>query len=91
MLSHVESNGDAYMPVASIQDTTLTAEEAAELIGLKPQSLAVWRMEGRGPRFRKVGRLVRYSAAEVAKFLEQQTCGSTNEAMALANARIATR
>lgn len=48
----------------------LTAEEAAEILGVKPQTLAVWRC---AKRYRlpylKIGRTVRYRLDDVESFI----------------------
>jgi len=49
----------------------LTPDDVAEILNLSIHTLAVWRCDGRGPRFHKVGRLVRYSVADVESYLEQ--------------------
>jgi len=53
-------------------DTLLTTEEAAALLGLKPRTLAKWRMdESIGLAFTRVGpRAIRYRKAAVDAFLE---------------------
>ena len=40
--------------------TTVNEHEAAGILGLKVATLQKWRWEGTGPKFLKVGRLVRY-------------------------------
>jgi excisionase family DNA binding protein len=58
----------------------LTTEQAAEYLGLKPQTLAVWRSTGRYPvPFVKVGSNTRYRKADLEKFLEQRTIAHTGE------------
>lgn len=52
-------------------------DEAAARLGVKPNTLAKWRMQGRGPRFVKIGRLVRYDDADIDAFLEQSKRSST--------------
>ena len=42
----------------------LTESEAAELLRLKPKTLARWRWAGTGPRFLKVGGAVRYTTGD---------------------------
>ena len=42
----------------------------AELLGLKVATLRKWRLVGAGPRFVKVGRLVKYPRPEVRRWLE---------------------
>ncbi|MGN8159494.1 helix-turn-helix domain-containing protein [Salinisphaera sp. SWV1] len=49
----------------------LTSEQAAELLGVNSHTLAVWRCEKRYPLpYVKCGRWVRYRAADVAKFID---------------------
>jgi excisionase family DNA binding protein len=54
----------------------LTRAEAAELLKLKPQTLAKWAMDGRNLRFSKRGRLVRYRLSDVLAYLEGGMVGS---------------
>jgi excisionase family DNA binding protein len=58
----------------------LTNEETAATLGVKKTTLEVWRTQGRGPVFRKIGRLVRYSEADIHAWLEAQTRRSTSDA-----------
>ena len=52
----------------------LDVRNAAAALDVKPQTLAVWRASGRYPLpFIKVGRSVRYRAADLQKFLESRT------------------
>ncbi|MBA0352029.1 MULTISPECIES: helix-turn-helix transcriptional regulator [Stenotrophomonas] len=57
----------------------LNNAETAELLGLKPNTLEIWRIQGRGPVFRKIGRAVRYVEADVLAWLDAQACNSTSE------------
>jgi predicted DNA-binding transcriptional regulator AlpA len=43
--------------------------EVAAAIGVKPQTLAAWRNRGEGPRFVKVGKLIRYRTSDINKWL----------------------
>jgi endonuclease III-like uncharacterized protein len=43
--------------------------EAAGLLRQKPQTLAVWRCEGRGPEYVKVGRSIFYRRSGIGEFL----------------------
>ncbi len=48
----------------------LTPEQAAERMGLRPQTLAVWRTTGRyGLPYIRAGRLIRYAVADIDAFL----------------------
>jgi hypothetical protein len=51
----------------------LTQEEAGTLIRLSPRSLERMRVEGRGPRFRKHGRLVVYALDDVLAWSERRS------------------
>lgn len=41
-------------------DEAVNASEAAKLTGVPPATLATWRSRGGGPKFLKLGRVVRY-------------------------------
>lgn len=47
----------------------LNRREAAELLGIKEQTLASWAHCRRGPAFIKVGRSVRYKLADLEKYV----------------------
>lgn len=51
----------------------LTTTQAAEMLGLSPNTLNMWRSLKRGPRFIKISKSVRYSPRELEGYLEQQT------------------
>lgn len=48
----------------------LDTRSAADALGLTPSCLEAWRVRGCGPRFRKIGRAVRYADVDIAEFLE---------------------
>ena len=47
---------------------------------VSPRTLQRWRLEGVGPTYVKLGRLVRYREADLDTFLEERTCSSTSMA-----------
>jgi excisionase family DNA binding protein len=56
----------------------LTPKQAAEIIGVAEQTLAVWRSAGRHDLpFVKAGRLVRYRASDIESWLASRTATST--------------
>lgn len=58
----------------------LSTAEAAHYLGLHPTTLATWRVEGRGPRYFKVGaRKVRYRADDIETWLEKNARESTHD------------
>ena len=46
----------------------VTEREVAELLGLSVATLRAWRHRGKGPRFLRLGRSVRYLPADLADF-----------------------
>jgi excisionase family DNA binding protein len=53
---------------------TVSAKEAAEFLGMKEQTLAVWRSSRRHPLpFIRIGRRIRYRITELETFLTQNT------------------
>ena len=67
-------------------DTVLYDEEAAgKYIGgaaspISTRTMQRWRLEGIGPVYVKLGRLVRYRRHDLDAFLEERTCTSTSMA-----------
>lgn len=66
--------------MALIHDPLLTENEAAELLGIKPQTLSVWRCHKRySLPFIRVGRRIRYRRSACERFLESRTVGALPE------------
>ncbi|MBV2134065.1 helix-turn-helix domain-containing protein [Pseudomonas sp. MAP12] len=66
---------DPNSPPAHIDDKL-----AADALGLKPTTLAVWRSTGRyNLPYLKVGRLVKYRLSDLAEFLARRTAKHTGE------------
>ena len=66
----------ATLPTASL----LTRSQAAEFLGVKEQTLAVWATTRRyNLPMVKVGSLVRYRLRDLERFLESRTVGSISE------------
>ena len=57
----------------------LTPPEAADLINVKTNTLAIWRVEGKGPRFIKLGHAVRYNEADVLAWIQTRMRTSTSQ------------
>ena len=53
--------------------TLFTEEQVAQFLNCTKSALRRWRREGRGPRFVKIGRLVRYRQEHVEDFVNQNT------------------
>ena len=56
--------------------------QVAQLLCCTKSALRRWRREGRGPRFVKIGRLVRYRQEDVEDFIERS---AVDLAVALGN------
>lgn len=60
----------------------LSSAQAAAMLGIKPTTLEIWRCQGKGPRFVKLGNAkqapVVYSREEVQRWMEERTFASTS-------------
>ena len=62
-----------------LNEEMLDSKQLAELLNLSEITIARLRLTGRGPRFCKIGRAVRYRRSDVEKWLEQSQRSSTSE------------
>ena len=60
-------------------ETLLTTEQAAWLLRISRKTLERMRVEGRGPRFVKIGRCVRYRQRDLLAWITTNTHQSTSE------------
>ena len=59
----------------------LRTQAAGEyLAGTQPQTLRVWRVAGRGPKYAKIGNRILYDTRDLDEFLESRKFSSTAEA-----------
>lgn len=66
---------DPKTPPVNVDD-----KQAADALGVKATTLAVWRSTGRySLPYLKVGRLVRYRVSDLAEFLARRTANHTGE------------
>ncbi len=56
----------------------ITEERAADALGLSPRTLQRWRVEGRGPAYRKLGKRIGYTEADLREFVERSRRTSTS-------------
>jgi predicted DNA-binding transcriptional regulator AlpA len=57
-------------------ETYLNEKQLAQKLRVSVGTLRLWRAEGKGPRFRKVGeQLVRYSAVDINHWLSRRPSG----------------
>ncbi len=68
---------------AVLSPLLLTSPQAAERLGLKPQTLRKWRCQGAGPRFVRLGTGPRaracYRLADLEAWLDARSFSSTAE------------
>jgi excisionase family DNA binding protein len=57
----------------------LTEREVAELLGLSVATLRAWRHRGKGPRFLRLGRSVRYLPADADDFVRASAVDTRSE------------
>ena len=57
----------------------LTEREVAEQLGLSVATLRAWRHRGKGPRFLRLGRSVRYLPTDVAEFVRASAVDTQSE------------
>lgn len=60
--------------------TTISPVEAGRRLGVTHETLANWRVIGRGPRYLKIGGRVRYRLADLADWIDGQVRGSSPSA-----------
>jgi len=56
---------------------------AAQMLGTKAKTMANWRYQGIGPKFIKVGRLVKYDPDDLQAYREARRVGSTSQPIAV--------
>lgn len=69
-------------PVANVGQPhdLLTEDVVAARLSISIKTLRNWRWQGRGPRFLRLGRAVRYAPAEIELWLQSCVRRSTTEA-----------
>lgn len=60
-------------------DLLLSQQDVAPLLGLSTKTLEAWRVRGGGPKFVRVGRLIRYRRRDIQDWLQARTVSSTSE------------
>ena len=51
----------------------ITEKEAAHFLSVSLRTIQNWRFRNRGPKYKKLGRLVRYSVADLSAYAESET------------------
>lgn len=65
--------------VSTADHRLLSETEAALHLGCSIRTLQSWRLRGGGPRYSKVGRLVRYRTADIDAFVDAGARHHTSE------------
>jgi len=67
--------------MSRVSDVLLTPTEAAQILGVREQTLAVWRTTGRySLPFVRCGRNIRYRSADLTAWLDSRTATCTGQA-----------
>jgi predicted DNA-binding transcriptional regulator AlpA len=66
----LEHQRNARTSMSDHHSQALTEHEVARRLGLSVATLRAWRLKGKGPRFVRFGRAVRYLAVDVEHFVE---------------------
>lgn len=54
----------------SEQEKSYNTDGAADVLGISPVTLNQWRLRGKGPAFRRYGRLIRYTRADLIAYMD---------------------
>ncbi len=68
-------------------DFLLTQKDAARILGLSVRTLERHRLAGTGPRFARLGHLIRYRKNDLAEWIEANLLNATSEDSAYAATR----
>ena len=74
---------DTHTTSAPPSPALLTTREAAVYLRIQPATMEQHRWNGRGPRFVKLGRSVRYRQSDLDAFLDARVFTSTTEAQSV--------
>jgi excisionase family DNA binding protein len=72
----------SHTPTATASGDLLTCQQAAELLQVRENTLARWRLTNRYPLpYLRVGRMIRYRAEDVTAFLDscREVCSTGDE------------
>lgn len=62
-------------PPVDIHGELVDEVALSQRLGVSRSTLQSWRYTGRGPRYLKIGRLIRYRNVDVETFLRASACG----------------
>lgn len=67
-----QSTQNKDVPDKPIKPEFMTPRELAQQLGVSPQTLASWRFYGKGPKFTRMERLIRYRLSDVDEWIASQ-------------------
>jgi Helix-turn-helix domain len=67
------TGGIEHVVVRILPDGRVSADDAARYLGAAPKTLAMWRMRGLGPAWRKVGGRIFYFRRDLDAFVAGET------------------
>lgn len=70
------------MPKVETNDEYLLPKQVSQLVCVAEQTLAVWRCDGVGPSYYRVGRAIRYKKSDVLAWLESRRVTVASPALA---------
>ncbi len=75
----MKSNG--FEEVVQVQRNSenvfMTEDETSSFLKMSKRTLQAWRVQGRGPKFIKVGRSIRYRLGDLERFMAENVRQST--------------
>ena len=72
-MAAVNAVGMNEVRVRVLPDGRMSREDAARYLGLRPKTLAMWALEGKGPRPLKVGGRIFYFKADLDAFIQGES------------------
>ncbi len=79
--SKVSDLGNSTRNNPTFEDRLIGEKEVADLLSLGLSTVQQWRVKGKGPKFLRLGRLVRYRTSDVLDYIESlKAFSSTSEA-----------
>lgn len=55
------------------EDDLASPDDVAKYLSIPVRTLAIWRQQGKGPKFYKIGRHVRYSWTDIEAWITENT------------------
>jgi len=68
--------------MSETDDRLIKSPDAANLLGKHVQELSDWRHQGRGPKYVKLGRSVRYRLSDLYEYMSENTVEPTPRSVA---------